>query len=48
LWRDKAIDLVQELADVLEIIEALSAANKIPFEEVKTMQIKKKADTWGF
>ncbi|MBM3192999.1 MAG: hypothetical protein FJZ59_02050 [Chlamydiae bacterium] len=41
-------ELMQELADVLEIIEALSAANKIPFEEVKTIQLKKKAERGGF
>lgn len=41
-------ELMQELADVLEIIEAISDAHEISLEELKTIQHKKKAERGGF
>lgn len=40
--------LIQELADVLEIITAISDVNEIPFEEVQAMQLKKRQERGGF
>lgn len=41
-------ELMQELADVLEILEAISNANEISIEEVRAIQLEKKAERGGF
>ena len=41
-------ELIQELADVLEIIEAISNANEVSLEEVRAIQLEKKAERGGF
>lgn len=41
-------ELMQELADVLEIIEAISVANEISFEKLRSIQLKKREDRGGF
>ncbi len=41
-------ELIQELADVLEVIEAISNANEISIEEVRSIQLKKRDEKGGF
>ena len=41
-------ELVEELADVLEVIDALCAMHKIAPEDVKIAQVKKREEKGGF
>ena len=41
-------ELIQELADVLEIIEAISNANEVSLEEVRAIQLQKRDERGGF
>ena len=41
-------EMMQELADLLEVIEAISVINEICPEEIKAFQVKKKAEKGGF
>ena len=41
-------ELIEEIADVFEVLEALAAANKIDLEEVRAMQSSKREKRGGF
>jgi predicted house-cleaning noncanonical NTP pyrophosphatase (MazG superfamily) len=43
-----AESLREELADVLEVLYALAAENKIPFEDIESMRIAKRIERGGF
>ncbi len=38
----------EELADLLEVMQAVAAARSIPWEEIETIRVKKKAARGGF
>ena len=40
--------LVQELADLLEVIEAIARSHNVSLEEIREIQLKKKAERGGF
>ena len=40
--------LLKELADVLEVIDALAAAHDIPLEDIRAFQAKKRTARGGF
>ena len=40
--------LVQELADLLEVIEAMGRVHNVSLEEIREIQLKKKAERGGF
>lgn len=44
----KAEDLVQELADVLEVLHSVADLNKIDWQEVVNVKEQKKSKTGGF
>jgi predicted house-cleaning noncanonical NTP pyrophosphatase (MazG superfamily) len=41
-------DLVQELADLTEVIISLSAASGVPFEAIETMRLQRRDQRGGF